>query len=601
MTELRSTARPALRWLLALLTGGLVALLVAQPAAAADNTLTSSTPAEGATLDQSPAAITLTFATPLGTKHSVSMTCGPTGEAASPVAISTAILLSDRVTLSADVPPLPKGTCTVAWSVTDTSLQPAGSGTISFTIANDPVVTTTTAAATTTTVAGATPDTAVTTTTAATTPAPGGSGTTDSAATAESGSSSGPLGLFRLLSTLGLAALFGSLAVIALAWPEGVEYLVTVKFLRLTWILTLVATALFAGALTSQITGDGLGASLMPTAWGGLMDSRAGAATLVRFLSVAATGYVVLRPERAIDPANQPLALAPPAIAVCTIAFSRDQFGMIELGVGLLHSAAMAVWLGGLVLMIQVVLSGPGEEDLVHAVRGFGRLSVPALMVTVATGVGQMFLLDQGAIFDTSHGRVLIIKALFVALMVFVALETRRFINQRASRARAMTVPLAARLRRALRIETVLGVVVLLFTSWLLALTPAGLVDSGSSAFDLRASHRFANSSLSADIGVAFSESVGANDVRIDVYAPATGLTGLEVDFIPPPASGGATLTILNLPLTGSGAVVMPKSAGFVLGIPGIWTVVVRVGTNIVGQTNVLVGGEAPATATATT
>ena len=38
----------------------------------------------------------------------------------------------------------------------------------------------------------------------------------------------------------------------------------------------------------------------------------------------------------------------------------------------------MAVWFGGLILLARVVLAGPGEEDLVHAVRGFARISTPA-------------------------------------------------------------------------------------------------------------------------------------------------------------------------------------------------------------------------------
>ena len=44
---------------------------------------------------------------------------------------------------------------------------------------------------------------------------------------------------------------------------------------------------------------------------------------------------------------------------------------------GIVHALAMAVWFGGVVLLARVVLAGPGEEDLVHAVRGFGRISRP--------------------------------------------------------------------------------------------------------------------------------------------------------------------------------------------------------------------------------
>ena len=43
--------------------------------------------------------------------------------------------------------------------------------------------------------------------------------------------------------------LFGSLALISVGWPEGPEYIVTVRFLRLTWIVGLDPdTPLFAVA-----------------------------------------------------------------------------------------------------------------------------------------------------------------------------------------------------------------------------------------------------------------------------------------------------------------------------------------------------------------
>ena len=51
----------------------------------------------------------------------------------------------------------------------------------------------------------------------------------------------------------------------------------------------------------------------------------------------------------------------------------------------------MSVWIGGVVLLARVVLAGPGEEDLVHAVRGFGRISNPAIVLTVVSGLVQLY------------------------------------------------------------------------------------------------------------------------------------------------------------------------------------------------------------------
>jgi len=560
-----------------------VGSLWAPTALAADNTLVSSTPAAGSTIDSSPASIELTFAQQLGPTNTLTMTCG-----GAIVPLGTVLRLApEQVTLSASlIAAAPKGDCTVAWVITDLDLQPAGSSSLTFTVSNDPVVTV--ALETTTTIAGdTTTETIVATTTSSST---GGGTTTTDEPTGSSGSS-GPLGLFRLLSNLGLAVLFGSLVLIAIAWPEGVEYILTVRFLRTTWIITTVSTYLFAGALAANQTGASIGSALVPTGWGDLMDTTPGKAALIRLVFVVGSAYAVMRPERVIDPSSQLPALVPPGIAVVTMAFSRAEYSLLGNLTGAVHALAMAVWLGGLVLLSRVVLAGPGEEDLVHAVRGFSRIAKPALIATVVTGLFQMFQLDRGA-FNTSHGLVVIVKALFVSAMVFVGVAARQFISQRVSRVDTMTAPLASRLRRALGIEALIGVLVMALTAWLLALSPAGLAAGDSGSLQLGAVHRFVSTTGTVEIDVQFSERVGANDVRIRVNTPEAGLTGLTVDFIPPVNSFVNGMSINQIPLAGTGTAVLEKSDGFILNATGTWTVIVSANGAVVAEQDVFVGGD---------
>jgi copper transport protein len=592
MNITRLSARPALGWLFALLVVGLVGSFWAPTAHAVDNTLVSSVPGAGTTVEASPTTIELKFAQPLGPKNTVNMTCGSAGTL---VPLGAALVLADGVSLSASlVSAAPKGDCTVAWVVTDTSLQAAGSGSLTFTVANDPVVTI--APETTIAVPGETTVAATTSATASSTP---GSDSSSGSNTTESGTK-GPLALFRLFSNLGLAVLFGSLVLIAIAWPEGVEYILTVRFLRTTWLFTIASTYLFAGALAASQSGSGIGSALVPTGWGDLLDTTPGKAAVIRLVFVAASAYAVMRPERAIDPGTQLQALVPAGIAVVTMAFSRSEFSLIENATGAVHALAMAVWLGGLVLLARVVLAGPGEEDLVHAVRGFARIANPALWATVVTGAIQLFQLDRGAL-DTSHGLVVIVKTLFVSVMVFVGVAARQFINQRVSRVDTMTAPLATRLRRALGIEALIGVLVLALTSWLLALTPPGLgAGGGSGSLQLGAVHRFQNATTGVDVSVAFSERVGANDVRIEVVAPATGLTALTIDFIPPVNSFVNGMTINQIPLTGPGTAELEKNDGFTLNATGTWTLIVSANGAEVQREDVFVGeGTAAPTTTA--
>lgn len=269
MNTIRLSVRPALGWLRPLLKIGttlgvaiglaiaLVGSLWAPTALAADNTLVSSTPGAGTTVDSSPTVVELKFVQPLGPDNTLTMTCGGVI-----MPLASAVVLADQLTLSASlVSAAPKGECVVAWVITDTNLQPAGSGSFTFTVANDPVVTV--APETTTVPAG---DTAAPATTAAATSTPGAGGST--ATTEQESGSNGPLGLFRLFSNLGLAVLFGSFVLIAIAWPEGVEYILTVRFLRTTWMFTVASTYLFVGALAANQAGTGIGSALAPTGWG---------------------------------------------------------------------------------------------------------------------------------------------------------------------------------------------------------------------------------------------------------------------------------------------------------------------------------------------
>ena len=117
---------------------------------------------------------------------------------------------------------------------------------------------------------------------------------------------------------------------------------------------------------------------------------------------------------------------------------------------------------------------------------------------------------------------------------------------------------------------------------------------ASSSSLQLGTTYQFQNVATGVDVRVAFSERVGVNDVRIEVVAPVTGLTGLTVDFLPPPGSVVPGMTINQIPLTGAGVAVLEKSDGFVLLPGGIWTVVVSANGVEVQRQVVVVGGTEP-------
>ena len=83
----------------------------------------------------------------------------------------------------------------------------------------------------------------------------------------DQGSTGGALWFGRLLSTLGILVVFGGLVLISVGWPEGPEYVVTVRFLRAAWILAMVGTVLYLVAYSADFNGTSLGAAMSPGEW----------------------------------------------------------------------------------------------------------------------------------------------------------------------------------------------------------------------------------------------------------------------------------------------------------------------------------------------
>ena len=514
----------------------------------------SSVPADGSSVVTSPQQVSIVFDQPIAAGATMVLTCN--GSAlATPV---VPFLSTDTLSLLADITtPLPKGQCSMFWSVRGAADNTNVFNTYTFKVEQD-----------------AASDAAAAAVAAAEAAKADG-------LTTDGSNLSGPLGLFRLISTIALASLLGALVLITVAWPEGIEYILTIRFLRYAWVLAFVSTVLMVGCLVAQNSGKGFTSSILPTAWGPLTDSTPGIAALARVLLTAAAGWVAIHPERVIDPSSQLAALAAPALAVATLGFSRTggDLEIVGYAMGVGHALAMAVWFGGLVLLARVVLAGPGEDDLVHAVRGFSRLATPAMLVTIVTGVVQLYRLDRGHLLDTTHGRLLLLKVVPVIGMVFVGVATRQFVHARLARAETMSAPLAGRLRRAVGMEAVIGVLVLAVTSWMLSAQPGNLVASGKASSDFQFQQVLVDTAgkFAAEIDVD-PAIVGTNEVLISVSKPASGITNLTVQFDPPVNTFGhgvlMTITDFTAGVTGW---YLPPDVGIPLDVPGSWTVTITV------------------------
>ncbi|MDT0278427.1 copper resistance CopC/CopD family protein [Blastococcus goldschmidtiae] len=116
------------------------------------------------------------------------------------------------------------------------------------------------------------------------------------------------------------------------------------------------------------------------------------------------------------------------------------QWPVLAVAVTAVHVAAMAVWLGGLVALLLVVLRPFDEDrDFAGALRAFSRLAFAAVAALVVTGVLQTVreLGSPTALVDTVYGRLLMAKLTFFLVVLGAAGVSRVWVQQRLGVRRA--------------------------------------------------------------------------------------------------------------------------------------------------------------------
>ena len=546
-TPPRIRARRSLRTLVQALCVGLFValsaglLLGAQPVRA-ETTLVSSSPADSEKVATSPIQIVAVFSAAVPNNAVMQAVCE-----GRPAPIGSVTVGADGISLIATLTAaLPIGTCNVTYSVPQADGKVATGG-FSFEVL-DP----------------ATAD-----------PGDLGGDVTDGGNLAvDPPPVSGPLSLFRILAYLSLAALFGGIAFIRWTWPEGINDDATYKFLRIAWTVALISNYVVAMLRASLLSGNSITSTILPFGWGELFQSASGISAFLRVVLIGACAIVALRPDRIFDPQSQIVSLALPTAAMATFGLTRaiDDFSTLGTIAGVVHVLAAGMWIGGLIFLAQSVLIGPGEEDLMHAIRTFSRQANIYIGVTVIAGIVQLYQMDGGSILTSRHGRLIVIKVIGVAGMVYVGGAARQFINHQLAKKRELSGRTAQQLRKAVLSEIGIGILVLVFTSWSVATLPPNVTPPGSD----RTNYAFIGDRSGGEFDVQLKvtpATVGLNAVRIDVYSPSTGLTDLTVQFNPP-TNNTASVT-LNVPLDGVGAARLPMSEGVPFGAPGLWTIVV--------------------------
>ena len=296
-------------------------------------------------------------------------------------------------------------------------------------------------------------------------------------------------------------------------WPGGVLLGAAVAGL-----LAALAGIALQGALGAGVS---LGHALDAPVLEGSLDTRTGHAWLLR-AAVWAFLVVLLALFRGGRSRWERLGPAlPAAVLVGTLPYgghaATQSPGALLIPADVLHVLAAGAWLGGLVLLLvcfwprrQAAL----EAGAAEATARFSRLALPAIAVLVAAGSAQAWLHlgSVGALVRTTYGLALLAKIALLCLIVALAAANRR----RTSRLSQGDVGTAPQLRRAMRAEVVLAVLVLAATATLVRAAPPATIDDGPVVRELD----LGPIRLQLDIEPA---TVGPNDYHLYLFDRRTG------------------------------------------------------------------------------
>ena len=390
------------------------------------------------------------------------------------------------------------------------------------------------------------------------------------------------LGLLRILEYLFVISVFGGLLYIVLGWPEGFEYDTTQRFLRLTWIGATVTMFLVVSLHAARAGGDSFVASLNPFSWFGSLNSAFGFIILLRFVLVAGAAWIAFSPRRVLAPETQVPAIIYLLAMMATYGLTRigQNLSVATYIFGIFHAWSMGLWLGGLALLARATLAGPGDRDLLDAVRYFAKFSPLLIVLTVFTGLVQVYLMDGAAIFTSGHGRLNVLQLVVAALMIWLMLVLRNFAMTRLNREKRLTAKMAWRLRRAVSAEIVVGVMILAITSWAVSMRPAQAVPKRAAPI---ANYIYKEELKNDRFHVVLSLTpltTGANAMRVELIEPKR-INNFEVRLVPQ-AEGYAGISLI-VPIKYPGAAVAPVDGGLIFPVAGVWNVEV-VGTTTTGD-----------------
>jgi copper transport protein len=306
------------------------------------------------------------------------------------------------------------------------------------------------------------------------------------------------LGVARFVSYAALAVLVGGLVFLVAVWPAGRRRRRIRVLLWVTLAAGVVAGAVAIAVQAPYASGRALSDALKPSEWSDVLRTRSGRAWGLRALLFGGAGVLLLATLDQLRARWWQLVgifsgLGLLALVAAGGHGTTGRWAGLGFVATVVHLGAMAIWLGGLAVLLVGVLREADPGRALERVRRFSPIAFGAVAVIIASGVVQAYrqVGSLSALRETDYGRLLLIKTAVVVVLVAVAWWSRRLLNRaplppapaRAAGAAVLDDPVTApdgtvrsvrrRLRLTIGAEVLLAAVVLVVTSVLVASSPA--------------------------------------------------------------------------------------------------------------------------------
>jgi copper transport protein len=255
-----------------------------------------------------------------------------------------------------------------------------------------------------------------------------------------------------------LALLVGGAAFVVIVWRAGRTSPRAAVLVWVGWVGAVLATAVQLLVQGPYAAALGLGDALDLDLLREVLDTRAGRVWAARLVLLLVAFVLVRRlfpggrrPAREY-PLSPVWAFTGAAIGTALVATPglgghAGSGDLVPLAVvaDTAHLGAVALWLGGLVVLFVAFLPGADAEILRTTLPRYSQLALASVGVIVVTGVFQSWrqVGSLSALRDTDFGRLLVIKLLLVGVILVAAAFSREVVN-RTFRARRERVAVGA-------------------------------------------------------------------------------------------------------------------------------------------------------------